>query len=82
MSPDHGIISGLACKCFKGHHADFFYKGNGIVCANCGRSISLSPPVVNVYEACCKCCSTADVKSTFVVDSKGRYICTWCHRVK
>ena len=78
----YGSIKGLACKCSKENNGEFFYKENKIVCAYCERSINCKPPILDVYEATCKCCSSSEVKSTFVVDSNGTYTCTYCGRTR
>lgn len=77
-----GQITGLACQCSKTNSGEFFYKENRIVCAYCGRSYPCTPPILDVYSATCQCCSSASVKTTFVVDSAGVYTCTWCGRTK
>jgi len=75
-----GIITGLACKCVEDHVTDFLIKEDRIVCASCGREVLCSPPVRGVFKATCGCCISTEVKTTFVLDSKGLYVCTWCGR--
>ncbi|MGO8836158.1 MAG: hypothetical protein ACLQAH_17520 [Limisphaerales bacterium] len=78
----HGSLTGLACKCSEKDNMDFLIKEDRIVCAFCGREIVCLPPIVGVYKATCACCNSPSVKSTFVLDSRGFYICTWCGRAK
>ena len=73
-----GTLSGLACKCIENEKTDFLLKEDRIVCASCGREVLCSPPVRGVYEATCGCCISTDIKTTFVLDAKGNYTCTWC----
>ncbi len=78
----HGSLTNLACKCSPKDNVDFLIKEDRIVCAFCGREVLCLPPLVGVYKATCACCNTPSVKSTFVLDSRGLYICTWCGRTK
>ena len=75
-----GIFSGLACKCLKDGVTDFLLKEDRIVCASCGREVKCTPPIVGMFKATCGCCISTDIKTTFVLDSKGVYTCTWCGR--
>jgi hypothetical protein len=77
-----GTLSGLACKCLDHEFTDFLVKHDRIVCASCGREIRCSPPILGVFSATCGCCISTDVKTTFVLDSKGVYTCTWCGRTR
>jgi hypothetical protein len=78
----HGTVSHLACKCSAKDTADFLIKKDRIVCAFCDREIVCLPPILGVFKATCSCCSSFAVKSTFVLDSRGIYTCTWCGRTK
>lgn len=78
----HGSLSSLACKCSEKDNVDFLIKEDRIICAFCGREIVCLPPIIGVYKATCACCNSPSVKSTFVLDSRGLYICTWCGRAK
>jgi len=78
----HGSVTNLACKCSPKDNMDFLIKENRIVCAFCDREILCLPPILGVYRATCTCCNTPSVKSTFVLDSRGIYTCTWCGRAK
>jgi hypothetical protein len=73
-----GSLTKMACKCSTKNNVDFLIKEDRIVCASCGREILCVPPVIGTYNAGCGCCSSAAVKSTFVLDSQGIYTCTWC----
>ena len=77
-----GSLANLACKCSLKDNMDFLIKEDRIVCAFCDREVFCLPPIVGVYKATCGCCSSPSVKSTFVLDSRGLYICTWCGRTK
>src|SRR5450432_1815125 len=77
-----GSLSKLACKCSTKDDADFLIKEDRIICASCGQQIVCMPPVLGVYKATCSCCNSASVKSTFVLDSRGIYTCTWCSRTR
>jgi hypothetical protein len=33
---------------------------------------------LGVFKATCACCCSHSIKSTFILDSKGAYVCTWC----
>jgi hypothetical protein len=77
-----GSLTHLACKCSAKDNIDFLIKEDRIVCAFCGREILCLPPIIGVYKATCACCNSPSVKSTFVLDSRGLYICTWCGRTK
>jgi hypothetical protein len=59
---------------------DFLIKDDRIVCASCGREIRCVPPLKGVFTATCGCCISTEVKTTFVLDAKGVYTCTWCGR--
>ena len=72
-----GILTDLACKCSPDDSADFLVKKDRIVCAACAREVQCLPPVLGVVKATCACC-IAPNKSTFVLDSSGNYVCTWC----
>jgi len=78
----HGSLTNLACKCSIKDTADFLIKKDRIVCAFCDREIVCLPPILGVYKATCSCCSSFSIKSTFVLDSRGLYTCTWCGRTK
>ena len=75
-----GTISGLACKCLEDESADFLIKEDRIVCACCGREVLCAPPLRGIFKATCECCISTKVKTTFVLDSKAAYTCTWCGR--
>ena len=77
-----GSLANLACKCSVKDNVDFLIKKDRIVCAFCDREIFCLPPIIGVYRATCTCCSSTSVKSTFVLDSRGLYVCTWCGRTK
>ena len=78
----HGSLTGLACKCSDKDNVDFLIKEDRVICAFCGREIGCLPPIIGVYRATCACCNSPSVKSTFVLDSRGIYTCTWCGRTK
>jgi len=78
----HGTISGLACKCSTKNDMDFLIKENRIVCGCCGREISVLPPLLGIYKAVCSCCASPSVKTTFVLDTRGIYTCTWCGQTR
>lgn len=69
-----GKISGLECRC--GYDKTFFVKSHSIVCSNCGRSHSCTPPILGIVKGECRC----GYDKTFVVDSNQDYICTNCGR--
>jgi hypothetical protein len=77
-----GSLANLACKCSVKDNVDFLIKEDRIVCAFCDREIACLPPIVGIYRATCACCNSPSVKSTFVLDSRGIYTCTWCGRTK
>ena len=77
-----GSLTGLACKCSDKDNVDFLIKTDRIICAFCGRELVCLPPIVGVYKATCACCNSPSIKSTFVLDSRGLYTCTWCGRTK
>ena len=77
-----GSLKKLACKCSPKNDVDFLIKEDRIVCSFCGREILCTLPVLGVYSATCSCCSSPSVKSTFILDSRGLYICTWCGRTR
>lgn len=77
-----GSLANLACKCSTKDNMDFLIKEDRIVCAFCDREIICLPPIVGIYKATCACCNSPSVKSTFVLDSRGIYTCTWCGRTK
>ncbi len=77
-----GSLTNLACKCSPKDNMDFLIKEDRIVCAFCDREIVCLPPIIGVYKATCACCSSPSIKSTFVLDSRGIYTCTWCGRTK
>jgi hypothetical protein len=77
-----GTLGKLACKCSAKNDVDFLIKKDKIVCACCGHEVSCLPPLLGVYVATCNCCASASVKSTFVLDSRGIYTCTWCGRAR
>ncbi len=77
-----GSLANLACKCSLKDDMDFLIKEDRIVCAFCDREILCVPPILRVYKATCSCCNSPSVKSTFVLDSRGLYTCTWCGRTK
>lgn len=74
----HGTLGKLACKCSTKNDVDFLIKKDRIVCACCGREVLCLPPLMGVYVASCNCCASGAIKSTFVLDSRGIYTCTWC----
>jgi hypothetical protein len=78
----YGTLGRLACRCSQKNDMDFLIKQDRIICASCGNEILCLPPLVGVYQASCNCCFSAAVKSTFVLDSRGIYICTWCGRTR
>jgi hypothetical protein len=65
-----GTIGKLACKCTPHDNADFLIKKDRIVCASCALEIVCTPPLLGVFKA------------TFVLDSAGAYVCTWCGAVR
>jgi hypothetical protein len=75
-----GSLTNLACKCSPKDNVDFLIKADRIVCAFCDREVFCLPPILGVYRATCACCNSPSVKSTFVLDSRGLYVCTWCGR--
>ena len=77
-----GTMESLACKCSTDNDMDFLIKQDRIVCASCGSEILCLPPMVGVYHASCNCCVSVSIKSTFVLDSRGIYTCTWCGRTR
>jgi hypothetical protein len=77
-----GTLGSLACKCSPDNDMDFLIKQDRIVCASCGNEILCLPPLVGVCHATCNCCVSISVKSTFVLDSRGIYTCTWCGRAR
>ncbi len=77
-----GSLTNLACKCSPKDNVDFLIKEDRIVCAFCDREVICLPPILGVYRATCACCSSPSIKSTFVLDSRGVYVCTWCGRTK
>jgi hypothetical protein len=77
-----GSLANLACKCSAKDNVDFLIKADRIVCAFCDREIPCLPPILGVYRATCACCNSPSVKSTFVLDSRGLYVCTWCGRTR
>src|SRR6267378_3381281 len=74
----YGSVGRLACKCSPKNDADFLIKADRIICASCGREVSCIPPLVGVFVATCNCCVSPSIKSTFVLDARGIYTCTWC----
>src|SRR5579863_9945551 len=74
----HGTLTKLACKCSANDNADFLIKNDRIVCASCAHEVECAPPVLGIFKASCACCSSPAIKTTFVLDSKGAYVCTWC----
>lgn len=77
-----GTMGSLACKCSSENDMDFLIKQDRIVCASCGNEVPCLPPMVGIYHASCNCCVSVAVKSTFVLDSRGVYTCTWCGRTR
>jgi len=77
-----GIMGGLACKCSVKNNIDFLIKTDRIVCASCGREVLCQPPLLGIYIATCGCCWSSSIKSTFVLDSRGIYVCTWCNQTR
>ena len=77
-----GSLPKLACKCSTKDDIDFLIKKDRIICAFCGREVSCAPPLLGIFKATCSCCSSASIKSTFVLDSQGIYTCTWCGRTR
>lgn len=78
----YGTVGKLACKCSTRNDMDFLIKKDKIVCAACGNEIICLPPLVGVYIATCRCCASISIKSTFVLDSRGIYTCSWCGQVR
>jgi hypothetical protein len=78
----YGSLANLACKCSTRDNVDFLIKDDRIVCAFCDREIVCLPPVIGVFKATCACCNSPSIKSTFVLDSRGIYTCTWCGRTR
>jgi hypothetical protein len=78
----YGTLGRLACKCSTKNDMDFQIKKDKIICASCGHEILCLPPLVGVYAATCNCCASISVKSTFVLDARGIYTCTWCGRTR
>jgi len=74
----HGALTRLACKCSSDDEADFLIKKDRIVCASCGHEVLCAPPVQGIFKATCACCISPSIKTTFILDSKSDYICTWC----
>ena len=77
-----GTLNKLACKCSSNDNADFLVKRDRIVCASCAHEVLCEPPLMGVFRASCACCSSPSIKTTFVLDSKGAYVCTWCGVVR
>jgi hypothetical protein len=77
-----GTVAGLACKCSPTDDRDFLVKRDRVLCASCGREVKCTPPIKGVFKAVCECCSSPSVKSTFVLDASGTYVCTWCGRTR
>lgn len=77
-----GTISGLACKCSTKNDMDFLIKQNHIICGNCGREVAVLPPLLGIFKAVCSCCASPSVKTTFVLDTRGIYTCTWCGQTR
>src|ERR1700733_3638921 len=77
-----GSLASLACKCSTKDNADYLIKEDRIVCAFCGREVFCVPPIMGVFKATCSCCSSPSIKTTFVLDSRGIYSCTWCSRTR
>lgn len=77
-----GTVSGLACKCSPADDRDFLVKGDRLVCATCGREVACAPPIRGVFKAACECCTSPSIKTTFVLDVTGTYVCTWCGRTR
>jgi hypothetical protein len=77
-----GTLGKLACKCSVKNDMDFLIKTDKIICASCGNEVVCLPPLVGVFYATCNCCASAFIKSTFVLDSRGIYTCTWCGRTR
>lgn len=73
-----GTLIKLACKCSPDDDADFLIKKDRIVCTTCGHEVLCAPPVLGVFSATCACCISSSIKSTFILDSRGMYVCTWC----
>lgn len=73
-----GTLAKVACKCSPEDDADFLIKNDRIVCAACGKEVLCLPPILGIFKAACACCCTRSIKSTFILDSKGNYVCTWC----
>lgn len=74
----YGAVTRVACKCSPDDDADFLIKSDRIVCAACGKEIFCTPPLLGVFKATCACCCTHSIKTTFILDSSGAYVCTWC----
>jgi len=77
-----GTLGRLACKCSSKNDVDFLIKKDRIICSSCGNEVVCLPPLIGVYQATCNCCVSAAIKSTFVLDSRGVYTCTWCGRTR
>jgi hypothetical protein len=78
----YGTLGKLACKCSTKNDVDFLIKKDKIICACCGSEVQCMPPLVGVYVATCDCCASAAIKSTFILDARGIYTCTWCGRTR
>jgi hypothetical protein len=78
----HGTVGNLACKCSPEDNADFLIKKDRIVCSSCGREVLCLPPLIGIYKATCFCCISSSIKSTFILDARGIYVCTWCGQTK
>jgi len=74
----YGTITKLACKCSPHDNNDFLIKSDRIICAGCGKEVPCMPPILGVFKATCACCSSPSIKTTFILDSRGAYVCTWC----
>ncbi len=77
-SLQYGTLAKVACKCSAEDDADFLIKADRIVCAGCGKEVLCTPPILCVFKATCACCCSHLIKSTFILDSTGAYVCTWC----
>ena len=78
----YGTLGRLACKCSAKNDVDFLIKKDRIICASCGAEVLCLPPLIGVYVATCNCCASPSIKSTFVLDARGIYTCTWCSRTR
>ena len=65
-------LFGMDCAC--GASRAFTVGPAAVVCADCGRSVACSPPVIGVEDRACAC----GERKTFIFDVPGAYTCTGC----